>query len=186
MNSSTQLNAEMQYLCDFIQSHREELRMTAMRNMDRRLTRRTDPSDILQDALIESLKAYPAYAETNPMPLFDWLRFVVKNTARNANAFHIATQKRSVHRETRESGIVESRCNPQNSSATHVAMKRELVNRKRECLNMMPPDQSEIIRLRHVQGLSNGEVAELLGISVRAASKRYYRALEKLSSLMRL
>jgi RNA polymerase sigma-70 factor (ECF subfamily) len=46
------------------------------------------------------------------------------------------------------------------------------------------PDQ-EIILLRHAEGLCNSEIAEVLEIDPRAASKRYGRAIGRLSTELR-
>jgi RNA polymerase sigma-70 factor (ECF subfamily) len=43
----------------------------------------------------------------------------------------------------------------------------------------------EVLALRHFEDLSNQEVAEALGISQKAASMRYVRALERLKQAMK-
>jgi RNA polymerase sigma-70 factor (ECF subfamily) len=43
----------------------------------------------------------------------------------------------------------------------------------------MPLDR-EVLALRHFEGLSSGEAAEILGLSKTAASNRYVRALGRL------
>jgi RNA polymerase sigma-70 factor (ECF subfamily) len=42
----------------------------------------------------------------------------------------------------------------------------------------------EVLVLRHFEELSNSETAELLGLQKSAASKRYRRALERLTSIL--
>ena len=44
----------------------------------------------------------------------------------------------------------------------------------------MDPLDREVLALRHFEELSNGEAAEVLGISKDAASKRHVRALKRL------
>ena len=41
----------------------------------------------------------------------------------------------------------------------------------------------EVLALRHFEELSNSEVAEVLGISKEAASKRHVRALKRLKDI---
>jgi len=48
---------------------------------------------------------------------------------------------------------------------------------------MSPVDQ-EILALRHFEELTNGEVAEVLGIETKAASIRYVRALRRLKEIL--
>jgi RNA polymerase sigma-70 factor (ECF subfamily) len=42
----------------------------------------------------------------------------------------------------------------------------------------------EILALRHFEGLTNGEAAQVLGLSKQAASNRYIRALGRLRDLL--
>jgi DNA-directed RNA polymerase specialized sigma24 family protein len=42
----------------------------------------------------------------------------------------------------------------------------------------------EVLALRHFEPLSNGEVAEVLGLSKAAASNRYVRALKRLKEIL--
>jgi RNA polymerase sigma-70 factor (ECF subfamily) len=42
----------------------------------------------------------------------------------------------------------------------------------------------EVLVLRHLEELSNNEVAQVLGIDKYAASKRYLRALERLRCIL--
>ena len=51
-------------------------------------------------------------------------------------------------------------------------------------LRHLAPREAQVVRLRHVEDLSLPEVAELLGISTSSAKTHYYRALEKLRSLL--
>jgi RNA polymerase sigma-70 factor (ECF subfamily) len=48
----------------------------------------------------------------------------------------------------------------------------------------MDPIDREVLVLRHYEGLSNGEVAVVLGLDKSAASKRYARALVRLKDIL--
>ena len=48
----------------------------------------------------------------------------------------------------------------------------------------MDPLDQEVLALRHFEELSNGEVAEVLGIGQKAASIRYVRALKRLRAVL--
>ena len=53
-----------------------------------------------------------------------------------------------------------------------------------QALNQMEPLDREVIALRHFEELTNGEVAEVLGISVQTASKRYVRAIKRMKDIV--
>ena len=51
-------------------------------------------------------------------------------------------------------------------------------------LQEMSSTDREVLILRHFEQVPNEEVAEILGISTKAASNRYVRALRRLQSLV--
>jgi RNA polymerase sigma-70 factor (ECF subfamily) len=66
------------------------------------------------------------------------------------------------------------------TSAGQAAVRAEQQVQLEEILNNMEPIDREILTLRHFEELSNGEVAQVLGIGKSAASNRYIRALMRL------
>jgi RNA polymerase sigma-70 factor, ECF subfamily len=48
----------------------------------------------------------------------------------------------------------------------------------------MDPTDREVLALRHFELLSNGEVAQVLGLSKAAASNRYIRALKRMKDVL--
>ena len=52
-------------------------------------------------------------------------------------------------------------------------------------LRHLAPREAEVLRLRHVEQLDNGEVAQFLGISVSSVKTHYYRGLDKLRGVLR-
>src|SRR5262249_61684473 len=65
------------------------------------------------------------------------------------------------------------------TSPSQAAMRRELQDRLRAALAEMDPLDREVLALRHFEELGNNEVAQVLGISKDAASKRHIRALKR-------
>jgi RNA polymerase sigma-70 factor (ECF subfamily) len=66
------------------------------------------------------------------------------------------------------------------TSPSQAAIRQELQAQLRAALDEMDPLDREVVALRHFEELSNNEVAQVLGISKEAASKRYVRALKRL------
>jgi RNA polymerase sigma-70 factor (ECF subfamily) len=64
------------------------------------------------------------------------------------------------------------------ASRAAIGAKRQL--QLQAGLNGMDPMDREILALRHFEELSNGEVAEVLGLSKTAANNRHVRALGRL------
>ncbi len=132
-------------------------------------------------------------ASRNHSLIFLWLRLVVRQTMIDLYRHHLATAKRDLHREvsTDRGGILvgqnarfvgtsEQRSQPPSQHAVHEELAEQLGNavaRLSEC-------DRRVIALRHDQGHSNTETATALGISAKAASIRYARALTRLKKMM--
>ena len=56
--------------------------------------------------------------------------------------------------------------------------------RLQDVLNSLDSIDREVLTLRHFEELSNGETAQVLGISKSAASNRYIRALLRLKETL--
>jgi RNA polymerase sigma-70 factor (ECF subfamily) len=70
------------------------------------------------------------------------------------------------------------------TSPTRAARRAEMQRKLQEVLNAMEPLDREVLALCHFEELSNGEVAQVLGLSKTAASNRYMRALVRLKEML--
>lgn len=186
-------------------------KMVAFR-MDHRLAGRLDPDDVLQEAYLEAAQRLPHYlakpgdglaqpgdgsaqqAEGTPGErLYVWLRLITAQTLVDAHRRHLGAQMRDA---TREQGLWQA----SNAVATSVSLAGVLIGRltspsnaalrdeaaaelRRAIASLSEVDQ-EVIALRHFEELTNGEVARVLGIEVKAASIRYVRAVKRLKELL--
>ena len=92
---------------DGSQSAREQLldryraRLKGMVNlrMDRRLLRRLDASDVVQEAFAEAWAELSDYLRRRHVPFYAWLRQIAWERLLKLHRFHLETQKRSIRRE---------------------------------------------------------------------------------------
>lgn len=70
------------------------------------------------------------------------------------------------------------------TTPSQLLVKEETLFQMRNALEQLDEIDREVLTMRHFEQLSLDETAELLGISHAAASKRYYRALKRIASLM--
>src|SRR3954454_353484 len=76
--------------------HRDRLkRMVAVR-LDRRLAARVDPSDIVQEALLDAHRELSDYLRLRPLPVYPWLRQLAWERLLKWHRAHVHVQKRSV------------------------------------------------------------------------------------------
>lgn len=80
-------------------SYRPRLRQLVAARLDPRLSARVDPSDVVQDTLMEAAEQLPQYLQGNPLPFFPWLRQLAIHRLTELAQQHIGAQRRSVTRE---------------------------------------------------------------------------------------
>ncbi len=83
--------------------YQERLLQMVRLRMDRRLAARVDPSDIVQETLIEAVQKLSDYLRRRPLPFYPWLRQLAWERLVDLHRRHVRAQKRSVRREERQS-----------------------------------------------------------------------------------
>ena len=79
--------------------HRDRLRAMVRLRMDMRLAARVDPSDVVQEALLEAAGLLPEYLANRPIPFYPWLRRLAWEKLVKLHERHLNAGKRSVLRE---------------------------------------------------------------------------------------
>ncbi len=184
---------EDRVLGELFDFYRERLWRMVRFRIDPRIVGRLDPDDILQEAFIDAHKRIDAWRIDPSRSFFIWLRLIVGQTLSDVHRRHIGAQKRSAGQEVsliRDAGPLASSASlsaellGQLTSPSQAAMRAERRTRLEELLESMEPIDREVLTLRHFEELTNGEVAELLGLKPAAASNRYMRALVRLRSVL--
>jgi len=175
-----------------LEQHRSRLkRMVAVR-MDRRLTARLDPSDVVQEALADAVRDLPDYLRSRPMAFYPWLRQLAWDRLLRLHRHHIGTGRRNVDREQAdflplpdESALnLAKRLVSAGTSPSGQLIRQELRERVRATLGRMAPRDREVLVLRYLEMLTNAEIAEVLGITKGAVKVRHFRALERFRGLL--
>jgi RNA polymerase sigma-70 factor (ECF subfamily) len=158
--------------------------------MDPRLTARLDPSDVVQEAMTEATERFADYQRNPTMSPYLWLRFLTLQRLNILYRRHLAAHKRAADREVTlpelevSSVVMAQWLIDQGSSPSEAAAKREQWIHLHDALEAMSPRDREILTLRHFEQLTSDETAQALGISLAAANRRYYRALERLREII--
>lgn len=167
-------------------------RMVALR-LDARLLSKVDCDDVLQEAYVTAARRIGEYLDHPTVPVFVWLRQVTTQVLIDTHRRYLDTQKRDARQE-----LTRRRMAGQGSSSiclvnhladsltspSQCAVRQELLAGMRAALEQLGDMDREVLVLRHLEDLSNNEVAEVLGIDKFAASKRYLRALARLRKVM--
>jgi RNA polymerase sigma-70 factor (ECF subfamily) len=184
---------DTQALATLFDRYRDRLRHMVRLRLDRRLSGRLDPSDVLQEAFVEASKRLTPKPRERAMPAFLWLRLVTGQALIDLHRRHLGAKMRdaglevSLHRgsipQASSLSLAELLLG-RLTSPTLAAQRAEMQHRLQEALNRMDPIDREVLVLRHFEELSNVETAQVLGLEPTAASNRYIRALRRLKEIL--
>ena len=175
--------------------YRKRLRQMVRLRLDRRLQGRVDPSDVLQEAYLDLAEKVAEYARSRPeLPVYLWLRLVVGERMQRIHRRHLGAAMRDAGREVSlhrgalpqaSTASLAAQLLGRFTTASEALVRAEARLQVQQALNQMEPIDREVIALRHFEELSNGEAAQVLGITPQAASNRHLRALARLQSILK-
>lgn len=173
--------------------HRDALRRMIEMRLDRKIQRRVDASDIVQEVLVDANRRLTDYLADPKMPFHLWLRHMAKDRIIDAHRRHRVSSKRSVDREENLTigfnmdqssvDLAAQICDTEATPAAAATME-ELQRRFQAAIETMEPADREVIIMRHFEQLTNQDVAAALDLSAAAASMRYLRAIRRLRTLL--
>ncbi|TWT64875.1 sigma-70 family RNA polymerase sigma factor [Allorhodopirellula solitaria] len=184
---------DLSLFADAFSYHRPRLWQIVHFRLSDQVRARVDADDVLQEVYLDAEKRLTHYVEGDFPSLFLWLRLVTGQTLSRVHRRHLATESRSARRESspREGTLggdtslcLSRRFVAHLTSPSQVAVKGELIAEIQRALQGMSEIDREVVALRHFEELTNSEVATELGITSKAASIRYVRALERLRSVL--
>jgi len=173
--------------------YRSRLKTMVTMRLDPRLQGRVDASDVIQEGYLDAIRRVEEYIRDPSVPFYIWLRFLVGQRVAEHHRRYLGRPGRNVDREVSiyggaipgvSSGALAARLLGKLTSPVQAAVRAERKLQLQEALNKMDPIDREILVLRHYEGMTNVEAAAALGIEKAAASKRYTRALERLSKIL--
>src|SRR5262245_12101832 len=162
---------------------RDYLRLLARAGLDPRLQAKLDPSDVVQQTLLEAHKDFAAFQGQGPEALRAWLRQILaRNLANALRDFRRA--RRDVAREqgldalaAASSARVEAWLAAAGSSPSAGLRRQEEAARLAAALETLPEAQREVVMLRHLHGWSLQDIARHLGRSRSAVAGLLHRGL---------
>ena len=171
---------------------RPRLRQMVAVWMDPQLSRRLDPSDIVQEAFVDAHRHLPDYLRERPLPFYPWLRQFAWNHLIDLHRRHVVARRRSVLREDpRGISLSEEsmerlvrRLGTGQSDPGQRAIREEMRERVRVALETLPPQDREILVMRHLEQLPIKDIAVIQKVAEGTVKSRHFRALEKLRRLL--
>jgi RNA polymerase sigma-70 factor (ECF subfamily) len=126
--------------------HRGRLRKMVAYHLDHRLAARVDPSDVVQEALLEAEQELADYLKGRPVPFYPWLRQLAWDQLVGLHRRHLHAGKRSVCREQpgffnlsdESRAQLAGRLVDLGSSPSRQSLRQEVRTRVRAALDRLP------------------------------------------------
>ena len=166
------------------------LRLLAQVQVESRFNGKFDTADIVQQTLLEAVRALPGLRASTEAELIAWLRQVLAHVIAHEVRRYRGTLQRDLGREVSlERSIAKSSqrlrdvvAAPGSSPSQHAA-RREREVLLADALAQLPEDYRQVIILRNIEGLPHEEVARRMGRSPGAVRMLWVRALARLKEL---
>lgn len=173
--------------------HRASVRRLVELRLDRKVQRRVDVSDVVQEVMFEASGRLDRYLQDPAMAFHLWIRQIAWDRIIDTYRRHRVSAKRNMDREQPMSvpmggdqssiQLIAQLRDPAMTPAT-AATQAELSRNVEAAIHRLADQDREVILMRHFEHLSNLEIAEVLGLNPPAASMRYLRALRRLRQLL--
>jgi RNA polymerase sigma-70 factor (ECF subfamily) len=156
---------------------RSYLCVLARAGLARRFQGKLDPSDVVQETLLEAHRGLAEFRGRTPGELAAWLRAILaRNLADAGRALQLAkravARERSLETELDESSLrLGSVLAVEQPSPSQAAARAEELLRLAEALEALPEDEREAIVLRYLQGATLAEIGERLDVSRKVAAR---------------
>ena len=127
-----------------------------------------DAQDVSQDAFLSAYRAFERFRGESRVTT--WLYRITTNAAL------MKLRKGKKARQLTQTGLDDVDIPDWNAQPDTEAVNSELREKLNEGISRLSPDLRATVVLRDIEGLSNGEAADVLGISVPSMKSRLHRA----------
>ena len=179
-------------LADAFAEHRQRLSALARKKLNPILLKRMDEEDVLSEAYVNAAMRLDYFAAHDDVPVYYKLRTILLQTIGDIERRHLQANRRDAYKELR---VANGELGDEKAANGEVCLgelpaditspvsrvdKDERHAILRRALAALPEKDRAILVMRHFDAMGNAECAAVLGLSEKAASIRYVRALERL------
>lgn len=171
--------------------HEPWLRLLARHEINQRFAGKFDPSDVVQQTLMEAWQGWHRMQASEEPQRQAWLRQVLAHQLAHFVRHYQGTQKRDVAREVsveqtlgRSAQRLDAWLAARDPSPSQAAIADEQRITLARVLDQLPDDYRQVILLRNLEELSHQEVAQRMGRSEPAVRMLWLRALAALTAAL--
>jgi RNA polymerase sigma-70 factor (ECF subfamily) len=177
---------------DWIEERHRNLLKLYVRHyqLDRRLWRRVDASELVQDALVKAVQNAQQLRDQSEGARIKWLQVILKNVVidrirREFGPDHDVRRDQALVRAAQDSSVrVENLLPVKDSSPSSQAAQHEFLFRLAAAIEQLPERQRDVVILKHLHSLKIAEIAQQLEEQPKVVSNLLYRGESKLCELM--
>ena len=168
--------------------NRQRLSALTEKRLNPILLKRLSVEDVLSETYANAAKRLPYFAAHDDVPIYYKLRTILLQTLADIERRNLKAGARDAYREVEspKSEVQDKESSPLDNLPADITSPASRVDRDerhailRRALAAMPENDRAILVMRHFDGFGNSECAAALGLTEKAASIRYVRALERL------
>ena len=167
--------------------HKDYMTTFVQLQLGRRMQSKVEASDVVQEAMLDAIRQFPAFRGTTEIEFTTWLRRILVGKVALTLRQYLGTQSRDIKLEQRLATGIDDSAQPGDvevltslSTASMHAMRREESLLLAKALTKLPELYRAVVIHRSIENLSFREIAELLGKTENSVQKLWVRALTKL------
>jgi RNA polymerase sigma-70 factor (ECF subfamily) len=171
-----------------LEDYRAYLHLLARLQMDSRLQRRIDPSDLVQESLLKAHERWAQFRGHSEAEVAAWLRTILAHTL--ADALRKFTRQQGYLERSLEAAVEHSSSGlevwlaAKDLSPRQQALRNEELLRLAGALDRLPDDQRVVLELHHLQAYPVPAISRLMGKSNAAVAGLLRRGLKRLRELL--
>lgn len=178
-------------LGSLLEKYRHYLCLLARIQIGRRLQRKVDEADLVQEAFLEAHRAFPRFRGGSEREFAAWLREILAARMAMQLRQYYGTQRRDLVREkeladelNQSSFLISQAFVASGTSPSRQVEKREQAVVLADALASVSADYRAVLVHRHLEGLTFPEIAVRMERSVDAVEKLWARALIQLRRVL--
>ena len=168
--------------------NRQRLFALAEKRLNPILLKRMSAEDVLSETYVHAAKRLDYFSAHDDVPIYYKLRTILIQTIADIERRNLKAQGRDAYKELsvdgeeaqQGDGVCVGELPADITSPASRVDRDERHAILRRALAAMPESDRAILVMRHFDGMGNAECAAALGLTEKAASIRYVRALERL------
>ena len=185
---------EVEALGELCNLYRNYMRMVVRTGLGPRLRERVELSDVVQEALVEVVRQFPAFTGQNEAALVGWLRRLVGQKLADLGRYHSRAKRSGGTPDVAldaawdlpggggegQGGRLLDMLSLSQTSPSEAASRRELTVLLADAIAALPEAEAEVLWLYHAENLSFESIGDRMGVSRKSIRGIWARGLKSL------